>query len=126
MCTSEVCIWTRDGHTVYAYQLVVTDQANGATSDDLGSRPRYFFMECDGEGEHGCTAMDLEGYSADIKGAGQLALVYLYKQGFRPSEVKIRGQYAAVVRPMIQMVDKIGRKSVASVQKPRLAASPRA
>jgi len=111
---------TRDGHTVYAYQLVVTDQAN-EKHRTLRLAPALFFHGMRWGREHGCTAMDLEGYSADIKGAGQLALVYLYKQGFRPSEVKSLGQYAAVVRPMIQMVDKIGRKSVASVQKPRRA-----
>ena len=96
---------TRDGHTVYAYQLVVTDQAN-EKHRTLRLAPALFFHGMRWGREHGCTAMDLEGYSADIKGAGQLALVYLYKQGFRPSEVKSLGQYAAVVRPMIQMVDK--------------------
>jgi hypothetical protein len=111
---------TRDGHTVYAYQLVVTDQAN-EKHRTLRLAPALFFHGMRWGREHGCNVMDLEGYSADIKGAGQLALVYLYKQGFRPSEVKSLGQYAAVVRPMIQMVDKIGRKSVASVQKPRRA-----
>ena len=71
--------------------------------------------------EQGCSVMDLEGYSADIKGAGQLALVYLYKQGFRPSEVKSFGQYVAVVRPTIRSIYKLGRKRPALMQKPRRA-----
>lgn len=111
---------TRDGHAVYAYQLVVTDQAN-QKHPTLRLAPALFFHGMRWGREHGCSVMDLEGYSADIKGAGQLALVYLYKQGFRPSEVKSLGQYVAVIRPTIRSIYKLGRTWPALMQKPRRA-----
>jgi hypothetical protein len=112
---------TRDSQTTHAYLLVITDLA-AQKYPTLRLSPILYFHGMRWGRSHGCSVLDFEGYSADLSGAGQFALVYLPKQGFRPTEIKTLGQYVAVIRPQIAALAKITANCIDLVsKKPRRA-----
>lgn len=99
---------TRDKRTIYADKLVIADLAT-QKCPTLRLAPILYFHGMRWGKLQGCSALDFDGYSANVEGAGELALVYLGKKGFRPTELMTLDQYVAVNRAEIALATKTTR-----------------
>jgi hypothetical protein len=109
---------TRDNQTVYTYQFVVADEAI-RRFPTMRLAPIMFFQGMKWGRSLGCSILDFEGYSAGLEGAGDLALVYLYKHGFRPMETQLLGQYIATIRKEIEWLVKLKDSCFALIRGPQ-------